>query len=113
MTANQFQDDTDSGNVVTLPVVRSWDNTEAAWQQERPSWCPHSDCGFLVRSQDAICIGKLPTAQMHDGIENTHRLCQRGAPDDGEWLHKVEWNKGDAWNLWRCLNAAFGFGAKP
>lgn len=79
------------------------------WKQERPAWCPHIDCRFRARSQDSICIGELPEAQdhgTHKGV-NTHRLCQRGAPDDGEWLHTVEWNKGDAWNLRRCIDAAF------
>lgn len=79
------------------------------WEQERPDWCPHSDCRFLVRSQDSVCIGEMPEPRMHGGIENTHRMCQRGAPDDGSWLHAVEWNRGDAWNLWRCLNAVWGF----
>lgn len=82
---------------------------EATWPQARPSWCPHRTCGFRVRSQDAICIGKLPSPREHDGILNTHRLCQRGAPDDGTWLHIVELNRGDAWDLRRCMDAAFGF----
>lgn len=80
-------------------------------KQQRPIWCPYKDCGFIVRSQDAICIGKLPIPKDHGNFKacNTHRLCQRGAEDDGAWLHKVEWNRGDAWNFWRCLNSAFGF----
>lgn len=82
-----------------------------AWSQQRPAWCPHPNgCQFIVRSQDALCIGEMPEPQDHAGTPNTHRLCQRGTPDDGEWLHTVEWNRCDAWNLWRCLNAAFGFG---
>ena len=80
------------------------------WLQERPSWCPHPDCIFRARSQDAICIGALPAPSDHAGTANTHRLCQRGDPDDGAWLHTVEWNKGDAWNLRRVIDAAFGFG---
>lgn len=79
------------------------------WRQERPIWCPNKACQFRARSQDAICVGELPTPQDHDGIPNTHNLCQRGAPDDGGWLHTVQWNRGDAWNMRRVIDAAFGF----
>jgi len=49
---------------------------------------------------------------VHDGVNNTHRLCMHGAPDDGLWLHTVEWNRGDAWNFRRIVDAAFKFGGK-
>ena len=52
------------------------------WKQERPSWCPHNDCEYLRRVQDALCGGKLPTPESHDGDHNTHRMCQRDG-DDG------------------------------
>ncbi len=45
------------------------------WKQERPTWCPHQDCVFSRRSQDALCGGRLPKPEPHDGDENTHRLC--------------------------------------
>ncbi len=45
------------------------------WKQERPSWCPHQDCVFCRRSQDALCGGRLPKPEPHEGDENTHRLC--------------------------------------
>jgi hypothetical protein len=79
------------------------------WKQERPTWCPHVDCSFRARSQDSLCIGELPEPQAHGDHEgvNTHRFCQRGAPDDGEWLHTIEWNRGDAWHLRRCIDAVF------
>jgi len=53
--------------------------TEASkeWQQKRPEWCPHSDCVFLRRIQDAGCCGALPVPEPHDGDLNTHRLCLR------------------------------------
>jgi hypothetical protein len=79
------------------------------WKQERPSWCPHPDCRFLRRSQDVICSGHMSSPRLHEGVENTHRLCQRA--DDGAWLHTVELNKGDAYNLYRILKGVFGFGA--
>ena len=47
------------------------------WKQERPAWCPHTDCRFLRRSQDALCGGELPQPVPHDADENTHRLCIR------------------------------------
>lgn len=77
------------------------------WRQERPSWCPHVECRFAVRSQDSICIGELPTPAPHDGDVNTHRMCQRGAQDDGLWLHQLELNRSDAWHFSRCLRVAF------
>lgn len=80
------------------------------WKQERPTWCPHADCQFLARTQDAVCIGKLAQPSDHAGTPNTHRLCQRGAEDDGSWLHTVAWNRGDAWNMRRVIDAAFKFG---
>ena len=45
------------------------------WHQERPAWCPHQDCVFSRRSQDALCGGRLPKPEPHEGDENTHRLC--------------------------------------
>ncbi len=47
------------------------------WGQQRPTWCPHQDCIFCRRSQDALCGGRLPKPVPHDGDENTHRLCIR------------------------------------
>jgi len=47
----------------------------ARWKQERPMWCPHQDCVFCRRSQDALCGGRLPKPEPHEGDENTHRLC--------------------------------------
>ena len=73
------------------------------WKQERPAWCPHSDCQFHMRTQDSACAGKLPIPVDHDGIENTHRLCLHGAKDDGEWTFDLQINRGDAWNLNRVL----------
>ncbi len=81
----------------------------AEWKQERPMWCPHTECVFGIRSQDSLCVGRLPIPADHDGVENTHRFCQRGAPDDGAWLHSLEFNRGDAWNIIRVLRATFDF----
>lgn len=74
---------------------------------DRPSWCPHQSCGFVCKSQDLICVGMLPMPEPHDGVDNTHRLCLRGAKDDGEWTFDLQINRGDAWNLTRMLRAIF------
>lgn len=81
----------------------------AEWQQQRPPWCPHPDCAYKISSQAVLCIGELPRPEPHDGDHNTHRLCQRGAPDDGEWLHSFQLNRGDAWAYRRLLDSVFGF----
>jgi len=64
---------------------------------------------LLPFGHDSLCIGELRTPLPHDGVDNTHRLCQRGAEDDGLWLRQLEWNRGDAWNFGRVINAAFVF----
>jgi len=53
------------------------------WKQERPSWCPHTNCIFGRRAMDDICGGELPVPIPHDGVDNTHRLCMNGLADDG------------------------------
>lgn len=53
------------------------------WLQERPAWCPHTDCIFRRRAQDAICGGELPVPADHDGTPNTHRVCLNGAAENG------------------------------
>ena len=74
------------------------------WRQERPSWCPYGTCGFLMRVQDSICCGRLPENLEHDGDLNTHRICFRGASDDGEWNFSLEVNRGDAFHLKRVCD---------
>ena len=70
------------------------------WKQERPAWCPHGDCGFVFRVQDAVCSGRLPVSEEHDGVDNTHRLCLRNQVE-GELLAEISWNRTDAWHLLR------------
>ncbi len=40
------------------------------WKNERPKFCPHSDCGFVRRAMEAACVGMLPEPVPHDGDEN-------------------------------------------
>lgn len=74
----------------------------------RPNWCPHPNCKFVIKTQEAACIGILPEPEDHDGIQNTHRLCMRNQAD-ADAGQPIEWkiNRGDAWNLKRILEAAF------
>ena len=77
------------------------------WPQERPVWCPYQDCQFCIRSMDSMCIGELPEPQDHGGALNTHRICFRGAEDDGEWLHPMQINGSDVWHMRRLLDHVF------
>lgn len=53
------------------------------WKQERPSWCPHTDCNHRRRAMDNACVGALPEPAPHDGDVNHYRLCLCGVlPDD-------------------------------
>ena len=58
-------------------------NETQIWKQERPSWCPHTDCIFQRRVMDDLCGGRLPAPEPHDGDQNTHRFCLNGADKDG------------------------------
>jgi hypothetical protein len=78
---------------------------------ERPSWCPHSTCCPVGGASEQKCVGALPAPEPHDGDFNTHRLCLRGARDDGEWTFDLQINRADAWHLWRTLGHVFGLGA--
>lgn len=70
------------------------------WEQERPTWCPHTDCLFRRRAQDAVCGGQLPSPVPHDGDLNTHRVCFNGVADDGGPLD-VQVNRTDlGWFRW-------------
>ena len=68
------------------------------WKQERPSWCPHTDCIFLRRAMDHLCGGQLPKPEPHDGDVNTQRICiNAGLPvfdlqvnhSDLDWLRWI------------------------
>ena len=75
-----------------------------SWKQERPAWCPHQTCGFVMRTQDSACVGCLPSPEPHGEAINTNRLCLHGAKDDGEWTFDLKINATDAWNLGRLLD---------
>lgn len=71
---------------------------------KRPDWCPHMDCLFKINSQEAMCVGKLPELEPHDGGFNTHRLCL-DTRETGHGIFDLQVNKGDCWNLIRLLKA--------
>ena len=83
------------------------------WKQQRPEWCPHSDCGYAASSQGCICVGELPAPTPHLNSFNTHRLCiTQSCPGDDEWLFKLEISSGDANGMARVLGRVFGFKAQ-
>lgn len=73
----------------------------------RPIWCPDLTCKFRLQSQDQLCVGELSSPEDHAGVDNTHRICIRGAEDDGSWVFPLKINKGDAWNITRLLKHLF------
>lgn len=84
-----------------------------SYELKRPEWCPTITCQYNISSQNAICFGELPEPEDHAGIDNTHRMCMRGSPDDGAWIHSVQLNKSDGWNIYRLLKSVFSFTEKP
>lgn len=77
------------------------------WKQQRPDWCPHSECAYRASSQGCICVGELPSPTPHENDFNTHRLCiTQSWPGDDEWLFKLEINRSDAAGMCRVLTRA-------
>lgn len=74
----------------------------------RPIWCPEQSCEFVCQSQFAICIGKLPKPELHDGVPNTHRFCLHSDDPGDTWTFPLKHNRADAWNLVRILNIGHG-----
>ena len=79
-------------------------NGMGEWRQERPSWCPHPDCSFRRRAQDALCAGQLPAPEPHDGDHNTHRICINA----GEPVFDLQINATDAEYFRWMLDATDG-----
>ena len=59
----------------------SRDGIGQEWKQERPNWCPHNDCLFKRRCQDAFCCGELPIPEPHQDDFNYYRICVSGFGD--------------------------------
>jgi hypothetical protein len=74
------------------------------WKNERPAWCPHLDCQFRLKAQDAMCAGHLPAPAEHDGDFNTGRLCLNGAADNGG-VFDLQVNKSDLYHFRRLFKA--------
>jgi len=85
--------------------VYSWSMT--TWKQERPSWCPHSDCLFVRRAMDAMCVGHLPEPIAHDGDFNQHRWCLNGTSDTGG-VFDLQINDTDLWWFRHMFSALDG-----
>lgn len=74
------------------------------WLQERPEWCPHQDCLFRRRGQDAMCCGVLPKPEPHGAGLNYYRLCLNGADKDGG-VFDLQINDTDIWYFGKMFKA--------
>lgn len=74
------------------------------WKQERPEWCPHRDCKFKRRAQDALCCGHLPEPVPHDEDFNIFRICLNGVAERGGVLD-LQINKTDIYHFRRMFAA--------
>ena len=74
------------------------------WKNERPEWCPHKDCKFKRRAQDAMCCGHLPKPEKHGDDTNIYRLCLNGVSDDGG-VFDLQINRSDIYHFRRLFAA--------
>ncbi len=51
------------------------EETGKVWKQERPAWCPKSNCNFRRRVMDSLCGGSLEYPIPHAGDVNIFRVC--------------------------------------
>ncbi len=51
------------------------------YKQERPDWCPKSDCLFKRRAGENLCGGCLPQPVKHLHSYNTFRICLKFSED--------------------------------
>ncbi|KKN90030.1 hypothetical protein LCGC14_0231420 [marine sediment metagenome] len=70
---------------------------------ERPGWCPHPDCHFVLNTQESwkkreACGGILPEPVEHDGGFNIKRLCI-----EADGVFDLQVNRGDLCNLERLI----------
>lgn len=80
---------------------------------ERPDWCPHSDCQFVLNTQELACVGKLPTPADHGSYKkvNDGRFCMLDT-DSG---NVTDWqvNKGDLVWLRRLFKVLYPTTSEP
>ncbi len=70
---------------------------------ERPKWCPHQDCRFVLNTQGLGCVGRLPEPIDHDGVLNDGRFCIQCNPG----VFDLQVNRGDLWGLGRLFKALY------
>ncbi len=63
---------------------------------DRPSWCPHQECKFLVHYGFKMCCGQLRKPEPHDNDLNTHRFCL-DTRETGHGIFDLQVNKGDSY----------------
>lgn len=71
------------------------------WKNERPAWCPHEDCRYRLRAQDALCVGHLRVAVPHHEDNNTYRICIN---DEGDRFD-LQINDSDIYHFKRLFEA--------
>ena len=69
---------------------------------ERPAWCPHTDCQFVLNTQELACVGRLPEPVDHDGVSNDSRFCIKAGD-----VFDLQVNRGDLWGLGRLFKALY------
>ena len=69
---------------------------------ERPNWCPHQDCRFVLNTQGMACVGRLPEPVDHNGVDNDGRLCIKAGG-----VFDLQVNRGDLHGLGRLFNALY------
>ena len=66
-------------------------------EMERPHWCQDETCERLTGYDGRICVGRLPAAEPHDDMLNTHHLCLE------DLLLAI--NDADAYYMIKCMTA--------
>ena len=69
---------------------------------ERPAWCPHTDCRFVLNTQELACVGRLPEPVDHAGVPNDGRFCIKAGD-----VFDLQVNRGDLWGLGRLFKALY------
>ena len=68
----------------------------------KANWCPYKECIVKIKSQNLMCIGRLPKPIPHGADYNTHRFCI-DERETGHGIHDLQLNWTDAWNMIRLL----------
>lgn len=83
-----------------------WNDHEVHRWDQRPTWCPHSDCVVLRAMQNLMCAGRRAKPGDHGQFKgvNTHRFCLRDVLP-GEAIFDLSVNTGDLWWFQKLFDA--------